>query len=194
MLDGAAKPDDLMSEAARMGMPALAITDHGNLFGAYEFWKAGQRHGVNPVIGIEAYLTPGTSRLDKAKVRWGDGGREDVSGQGAYTHLTMWAETTAGMHNLFRMSSLASLEGFHRKPRMDRELLATYGGGVLATTGCPGGEVQTRLKLGQYGGRSPPPPTCGTSSGPATSTARSWTTGSTSNARSATTCCDWRRI
>ncbi|GAA4353159.1 DNA polymerase III subunit alpha [Angustibacter luteus] len=150
MLDGAARIDDLMAEAARQGMPAVATTDHGYIFGAYEFWKAGQRHGVKPIIGLEAYLTPGTSRFDRTRVKFGDGGRNDVSGSGAYTHMTMLARTTGGMHNLFRMASLASLEGYYFKPRMDRELLQTYGEGLLATTGCPSGEVQTRLRLGQY--------------------------------------------
>ncbi|MBK6872487.1 MAG: DNA polymerase III subunit alpha [Kineosporiaceae bacterium] len=150
MLDGAAKIDDLFVEAKRMGMPAAATTDHGFLFGAYEFWKKGTKHGVKPIIGLEAYLTPGTSRFDRTRVRWGDGSRDDVSGGGAYTHMTMWAETTQGMHNLFRMGSLASLEGHFYKPRMDRDLLQTYGTGLIATTGCPSGEVQTRLRLGQY--------------------------------------------
>ncbi|MBF5080870.1 DNA polymerase III subunit alpha [Quadrisphaera sp. INWT6] len=152
MLDGAARIDELFATAAEMGMPALATTDHGYIFGAYEFWKAGRKHGVNPVIGLEAYLTPGTARGDRTRVKWGDpsAGRDDVSGAGAYTHMTMWAQDTAGMHNLFRMASLASLEGHFYKPRMDRELLSTYGQGIIATTGCPSGEVQTRLRLGQY--------------------------------------------
>ncbi|MBL8931496.1 MAG: DNA polymerase III subunit alpha [Kineosporiaceae bacterium] len=150
MLDGAAKIDDLFVEAKRMGMPAVATTDHGFLFGAYEFWKKGTKHGVKPIIGLEAYVTPGTSRFDRTRVRWGDGSRDDVSGGGAYTHMTMWAQTTQGMHNLFRMGSLASLEGHFYKPRMDRELLQTYGTGLIATTGCPSGEIQTRLRLGQY--------------------------------------------
>jgi DNA polymerase III subunit alpha len=150
MLDGAAKIDDLFVEAGKMGMPAVATSDHGSLFGAYEFWKKGKKHGVKPIIGLEAYLTPGTSRFDKTRVRWGDGSRDDVSGSGAYTHMTMWAQTTQGMHNLFRMGSLASLEGYYFKPRMDRDLLNTYGKGLIATTGCPSGEVQTRLRLGQY--------------------------------------------
>jgi len=150
MLDGAAKIDDLFVAAAEMGMPAVATTDHGSLFGAYEFWKKGIKHGVKPIIGLEAYLTPGTSRFDKTRVRWGDGGRDDVSGSGSYTHMTMWAATTQGMHNLFRMGSLASLEGYYFKPRMDRDLLNTYGQGLIATTGCPSGEVQTKLRLGQY--------------------------------------------
>jgi DNA polymerase III subunit alpha len=150
MLDGAARIDDLMAEVARQGMPAVATTDHGYVFGAFEFWKAGLKHGVKPIIGLEAYLTPGTSRRDRTRVKFGGGGRDDVSGAGAYTHMTLLARTTGGMHNLFRMASLASLEGYYFKPRMDRELLQTYGDGLIATTGCPSGEVQTRLRLGQY--------------------------------------------
>ncbi|MGH8892509.1 MAG: DNA polymerase III subunit alpha, partial [Actinomycetes bacterium] len=150
MLDGAARLDDLFKESAAMGMPALAMTDHGNVFGAYDFWKKARANGVKPIIGCEAYVTPGTHRSDKTRVRWADGGEDDVSGGGAYTHMTMWAENTAGMHNLFRLSSLASLEGQYYKPRMDRELLQTYAKGLIATTGCPGGEVQTLLRIGRY--------------------------------------------
>ncbi len=150
MLDGAAKISDLVDEVARQEMPAVAMTDHGVMFGAYEFWKKATAVGVNPIIGIEAYLTPGTSRTEKTRVKWGQGGEDDVSGAGAYTHLTLLAENTEGMHNLFRMSSLASLEGYYFKPRMDRDLLETYSSGVIATTGCPSGEVQTRLRLRQY--------------------------------------------
>jgi DNA polymerase III subunit alpha len=150
MLDGAAKIEDLFAEAARMGMPAVATTDHGYVFGAYEFWKKAKKYGVKPIVGIEAYVTPGTARKDRTRVRWGDGGEDDVSGAGAYTHMTLLARTTRGMHNLFRMASLASLEGHWYKPRMDRELLSTYGEGLIATTGCPSGEVQTKLRLGQY--------------------------------------------
>ncbi|MAT17020.1 MAG: DNA polymerase III subunit alpha [Leifsonia sp.] len=150
MLDGAARVADLMSAVAEQGMPAVAITDHGNNFGAFDFWSKARDAGVKPIIGTEAYLTPGTHRTDKTRVRWGNGGGDDVSGSGAYTHMTLLAESTAGMHNLFRLSSLASIEGYYFKPRMDRELLQTYGKGLIATTGCPSGEVQTRLRLGQY--------------------------------------------
>ncbi|MGB8385779.1 MAG: DNA polymerase III subunit alpha [Dermatophilaceae bacterium] len=153
MLDGAARIDDLLGEAVRMGMPAIAMTDHGYLFGAYEFWSKARRHGIKPIIGAEAYLTPGTHRSDKTRVKFGGeggAGRDDVGGSGAYTHMTLLARTTEGMHNLFRMSSLASLEGHYFKPRVDRELLARYAGGLVATTGCAGGEIHTRLRLGQY--------------------------------------------
>lgn len=150
MLDGAARVTDLMSEASRLGMPAIAVTDHGNTFGAFDFWTRARDAGITPIIGLEAYLTPRTHRSDKTRVRWGAGGEDDVSGAGAYTHMTLLAESTAGMHNLFRLSSRSSLEGFYVKPRADRELLEEYASGLIATTGCPSGEVQTRLRLGQY--------------------------------------------
>ncbi|HEY8719757.1 DNA polymerase III subunit alpha [Pengzhenrongella sp.] len=152
MLDGAARLDDLFDEVERLGQKSVAITDHGFLFGAFDFWNKARAHGIRPIIGVEAYLTPGTSRHDRSRVKWGEQhqSRDDVSGGGAYTHLTLWAKNTTGMHNMFRMSSLASLEGQLYKPRMDRQLLSTYGEGLIATTGCPSGEVQTRLRLGQF--------------------------------------------
>ncbi len=150
MLDGAARLKDLFAETARMGMPALAMTDHGNVFGAYDFWKQATAAGVKPIIGMEAYVTPGTSRFERTRVRWAEGGEDDVSGGGAFTHMTLLAESTAGMHNLFRLASRASMEGYFYKPRVDRELLQTYAQGLIATTGCPGGEVQTRLRIGDY--------------------------------------------
>jgi DNA polymerase III subunit alpha len=150
MLDGAARIPDLMSAVQDMGMPAIAVTDHGFLFGAYEFYKTARRHGVKPIIGLEAYVAPKTSRFERRRVQWGNGGSDDVSGGGAFTHMTLLAQSTQGMHNLFRMGSLASMDGFFYKPRIDRELLHTYSGGLLATTGCPSGEVQTYLRLGKY--------------------------------------------
>ncbi len=150
MLDGAARLDDLFARTAELGMGAIAMTDHGNVFGAYDFWSKAKAHGIKPIIGTEAYFTPNTSRYDKKRVRWNDGGDDDVSGSGAYTHMTLLAETTAGMHNLFRLSSRASMEGFFYQPRADRELLAEYSQGLIATTGCPSGEVQTWLRIGDY--------------------------------------------
>jgi DNA polymerase III subunit alpha len=161
MLDGAAKVGLLMAEVARLGMPAVAMSDHGNVHGAYEFYHAAGRAGVKPVIGIEAYVAPASRRhrapvfysdnlaLRKSNDGTGEGG--DVSGRGLYTHMTMWAEDARGLRNLFRLQSRAWLEGHIQKyPRMDDELLAEYGAGLIATTGCPSGEVQTRLRLGQY--------------------------------------------
>jgi DNA polymerase III subunit alpha len=152
MLDGAARLDELFDRTVELGMPALAMTDHGNVFGAYDFWKKARAKGVKPIIGTEAYVAPG-SRFDKTRVRWGDGGEDDVSGGGAYTHMTMLATSTEGMHRLFKLSSLASLEGYYYKPRMDKELLAEHvrpDQDLIATTGCPSGEIQTYLRMGQY--------------------------------------------
>ncbi|MGB2838675.1 MAG: DNA polymerase III subunit alpha, partial [Actinomycetes bacterium] len=150
MLDGAARVGELLDAAVDQEMPAVAISDHGNVFGAYDFYRQAKDRGIKPIIGIEAYLTPGTDRRDRSRVRWGNGGQDDVSGAGAYTHMTMLSESTTGMHNLFRLSSLASIEGFYFKPRMDRELLQTYSDGIIATTGCPSSEVQTLLRLGKF--------------------------------------------
>ncbi|HEY3908053.1 MAG TPA: DNA polymerase III subunit alpha, partial [Streptosporangiaceae bacterium] len=151
MLDGAARLDDVFEQCNKTGMSAIAMTDHGNVYGAYDFYKKAKSAGVKPIIGIEAYVAP-EHRAHKHPVRWGTPAQrdDDVSGAGAYTHLTMLAETTEGMYNLFRLSSLASLEGYFRQPRMDLELLSRYSKGLIATTGCPSGAVQTRLRLGQY--------------------------------------------
>jgi DNA polymerase III subunit alpha len=161
MLDGAAKNSKLFTEVERQGMPAVAMSDHGNMFGAYEFYETSKKTGVKPIIGIEAYVAP-ESRYTKKPVFWGPGGKravsddgegsKDVSGGGRYTHMTMWAQNVQGLRNLFRLSSLASFEGYYGKPRMDRELIAEYASGIIATTGCPSGEVQTRLRLDQYEG------------------------------------------
>ena len=156
MLDGAARIGDLVKEAGRQGMPAVAITDHGNLYGAYEFWKKATAGGVKPIIGMEGYYAP-QGRKTRGPFDFGGGGDnragdEASAGRGKqnYTHMTLLAETTAGMHNLFRLSSLASLEGYYYKPRFDRELLETYGAGLIATTGCPSGEVNRWLQAGNY--------------------------------------------
>jgi DNA polymerase-3 subunit alpha len=149
MLDGAARLDDQFKKAVELEMPAIAMTDHGNVFGAYDFYKKAKAHGIKPIIGQESYLAPG-SRFDKTRVKWGAGGEDDVSGGGAYTHMTMLATSTVGMHRLFKLSSLASLEGYYYKPRMDKELLAEHAKDMIGTTGCPSGEIQTYLRMGQY--------------------------------------------
>jgi DNA polymerase-3 subunit alpha len=162
MLDGAAKTNALLAEAARQGMPAIAMTDHGNMFGAYEFFKAAKAmegSPVKPIIGIEAYVAP-SSRHSRVQEFWSTGRRDggdadqeggkDVSGGGRYTHMTMLARNASGLHNLFRLSTLASYEGYYMKPRMDAEIIAQYAAGITATTGCPSGAVQTHLRLRQY--------------------------------------------
>jgi len=160
MLDGAAKIGKLAARAAAQGMPAVAMTDHGNMFGAYEFQREVTKAGLKPIIGIEAYVAP-ASRFHKQPVYWGEphqrktdeatGRGGDVSATGSYLHKTLLAVTAQGLRNLFKISSLASLEGHYRKwPRMDDDLFDRYHEGIIATTGCPSGAVQTRLRLGQY--------------------------------------------
>ncbi|MDN6487649.1 MAG: PHP domain-containing protein, partial [Ancrocorticia sp.] len=153
MLDGASKVKKLVAEAKAQGQKSVAITDHGYCFGAYEFYKAAKAADIKPIVGIEAYLTPGTSRFTSNRVLWGDESQrpDDVSARGTYTHLTLLSENNTGMHNLFRMASQASLEGQMGKyPRMDMDLLEQYHEGLIATAGCPSGEVQVRLRLGQH--------------------------------------------
>ena len=153
MLDGAGKIKDYVAEAKRLGQPALAITDHGYMFGAYEFYAAATAAGIKPIIGVEAYMTPGTSRFDKTRIFWGEESQrsDDVSARGSYTHMTLLSRDNEGLHNLMRLDSYASLEGqWGKAPRMDRELLSRYSAGLIGTTGCPSSEVQTRLRLGQW--------------------------------------------
>jgi len=145
MLDGAARLGDLFAETAAMGMPALAMTDHGNLFGAYDFVQKATAAGVKPIVGTEAYLAPG-SRFDK-RLPEGSAAKTDK-----YSHLTLWATGDTGYANLIKLSSRASLEGHYYKPRMDRELLVEHAAGLIATTGCAGGEVPQLLLRGDYAG------------------------------------------
>jgi DNA polymerase-3 subunit alpha len=153
MLDGAARLKDLFAECSRMGMPALAMTDHGNLFGAYDFYQQAVAAGIKPIIGMEAYQSPG-SRFGRERVRWGSSpsgdGENDVSGGGAYLHLTLLAYNEQGLRNLFALSSKAWLEGFYRAARLDKEILAEHSAGLIATTSCPSGEIQIRLRRGEY--------------------------------------------
>ncbi|HVA59929.1 MAG TPA: DNA polymerase III subunit alpha [Mycobacteriales bacterium] len=144
MLDGAARVKELCAAAAEAGMPALAMTDHGNLYGAYDFYSAARAAGVKPILGIEAYLAPG-SRFDRSAT--GRGGAFDTRGD-KYTHMTILAVTDQGWRNLVKLASLASLEGHYYKPRMDRELLASYREGLVATSGCPSSEVNRLFQQG----------------------------------------------
>jgi len=150
MLDGAARLDALTRRTAELGMPAVAMTDHGNVFGAYEFYKRAREAGVKPIIGMEAYVAPNISRFERKGVNFYDGGPDDVSARGAYTHMTLLSESTEGMHNLFRLSTGAWRDGFFKQPRLDRELLAQHSRGIIGTTGCPSGEVQVHLRYGNY--------------------------------------------
>ena len=163
LLDGASKIPDLVKRAKELGMPAVGITDHGNMHGAYEMWSAAINAGIKPIIGIEAYVTPETARQDPTRVSWDTNWNpdldplhrrrnpDDVSGGGVITHLTMWAENDEGLVNLMKASTDANLEGrVMRYPRMDKEILAKYSKGIIASSGCPSGIIQTRLRLGQF--------------------------------------------
>ncbi|WP_314687792.1 DNA polymerase III subunit alpha [uncultured Bifidobacterium sp.] len=153
LLDGASKIPDMVARAKELGMPAIAITDHGNMHGAYELWSTAVKADIKPIVGIEAYVTPETARQDKTRVHWGTEAQrsDDVSGGGLITHLTLWAENDEGLVNLIKASSVANLEGrVMRYPRMDKEVLSTYSKGVICSSGCPSGIIQTRLRLGQF--------------------------------------------
>jgi len=139
MLDGASRVDALMRRTAELGMPAVAITDHGVMFGAIDFYKAGQRHGVKPIIGTELYMAPG-SRFTKGNRKQGDE---------PYYHLTLLAETQQGYGNLMRLVSRAYLEGYWYKPRADRELLKELSDGLVCLSGCLGAEVNQLLLAGR---------------------------------------------
>ncbi|HET7489117.1 MAG TPA: DNA polymerase III subunit alpha [Acidimicrobiales bacterium] len=153
MLDGAARVKEVIAAAAADGQPAIGITDHGNMYGVLDFYKAARAAGVTPVIGTEAYMA-GESRHERPvrRGRVDDGGGEDGEGDKLYYHLTLLAETTQGYRNLLKLSSAAYLEGYYYKPRLDWELLEQYHEGVVATTGCLGGVVLQALLRGDFEG------------------------------------------
>lgn len=143
LLDGAApivdakgRPSEFLQTMAKLGYPSLALTDHGNMFGAMEFYKACHDVGIKPIIGMEAYLSP-TSRFDK-----------DLRAGEASHHLTLIAKDRDGYENLIKLSTAAYMEGFHYKPRMDKEILSKHSKGLIAFSGCLKGEIPTALRLG----------------------------------------------
>ena len=151
MLDGAARLKELFKEVARHQMTHVAMTDHGNMYGAAEFHRQAKDAGITPVIGIEAYVAP-ESRRNPNRILWGQPHqkKDDVSASGSYLHKTIWARNNEGLHNLFKLTSRSYAEGWLTKwARMDKEILAEHAAGLMASTGCPSGELQTRLRLGQ---------------------------------------------
>ena len=139
LLDGLAKIDDLVARAKELGMEALALTDHGNLYGAVEFYAKAKKGGIKPVLGMEAYVAKG-SRLDRKLTRDESAGTGKKTKEN-YNHLTLLCENTAGWKNLLKLSSSSHLEGFYYKPRVDREVLAQWHEGLIALSGCLGGEI-----------------------------------------------------
>lgn len=138
LLDGACRIDDLAETAQKYKMPALAVTDHGNLFGAIEFYLSCIKHGVKPIIGCEVYMAPG-SRFEKSTHGL----------RGASYHLTLLAKDEQGYKNLIQLVSAAYLEGFYYKPRIDKELLSQYSKGLVALSGCLSGEIAHLFNMGQ---------------------------------------------
>ena len=134
LLDGAIRMKELMKQAAEFKMPAVAITDHGNLFGAIEFYQEATRAGVKPIIGCEAYIAPG-SHKDRP------GSRRDA----AY-HFTLLAESETGYHNLVKLVTAAHLDGFHYAPRIDKELLSAHSAGLIGLSGCLASEINSAIQ------------------------------------------------
>ena len=132
MLDGAARLKDLFAEVKSQGMTHVAMTDHGNVYGAAEFHRQAKDAGITPVIGIEAYVAP-EARNNLSRILWGQPHqkKDDVSAGGAYLHKTIWARNNEGVHNLFRLSSRSYAEGMLAKwPRMDKEIIAAHSAGL----------------------------------------------------------------
>lgn len=139
LLDGASRLEDMAKLAASFGMPALAITDHGNMFGAIEFYKEMRKVGVKPIIGAELYVAPGDHREKRVHA--------DIP-ESSF-HLTLLARDETGYYNLMKLSTLSYLEGFYYRPRIDKELLAQHSKGLIALSGCLKGEVNYFLRRGE---------------------------------------------
>ena len=137
LLDGASRLKDLVSKAKQLGMPAIALTDHGVMYGIVEFYEEAIKQGVKPIIGCEVYVAPG-SRFDKAK------------GNESYTHLVLLAENEQGYRNLMKLVTLSFFDGFYYKPRVDKEILERYHDGLIATSACLAGQVARHLKHDNY--------------------------------------------
>jgi DNA polymerase III subunit alpha len=149
MLDGAARLDELVAKAVADGMPALGMTDHGNMYGTLDFYKECNKQGIKPIIGTEAYMAHDhRSERPTRRGRVDDSGGDTEGGKKLYYHLTLLAENQTGYKNLIQLSSLAFMEGYYYKPRMDWELLEKYADGLIATTGCLGGHVLQSLLNG----------------------------------------------
>src|SRR5216684_2565646 len=134
LLDGAVRMKELMKKAVEFGMPAVAVTDHGNLFGAIEFYQEATRAGIKPIIGCEAYVAPHSHKEKASSLR-----------EAAY-HFTLLAQNDTGYRNLVKLISTAHLDGFHYRPRIDKELLAQYSEGLIGLSGCLAGEVNSAIQ------------------------------------------------
>ena len=138
LLDGAIRFEEAFELAKKYGMDALALTDHGNMFGAVEFYQMAIRHGIKPIVGCEIYVSPGS----RSERKTGEGG------EGNY-HLTLLVKNETGYFNLIKLVTLAHFEGFYYKPRVDKELLSKYNEGLIALSGCMKGEIATHANRGE---------------------------------------------
>ena len=153
MLDGAARLDELVAKAVADGQPAIGITDHGNMYGVLEFYKECREQGVKPIIGTEAYMAyEHRGERPARRGRLDDSGGDTEGGRKLYYHLTLLAENDQGYRNLIQLASLAFLEGYYYKPKIDWELLEKYHHGLIATTGCLGGHVLQSMLQGDEKG------------------------------------------
>jgi DNA polymerase-3 subunit alpha len=153
MLDGAARLDELVAKAVADGQPALGMTDHGNMYGTLEFYEECRKQDIKPIIGTEAYMAHDhRSERPARRGRLDDSGGDTEGGRKLYYHLTLLAENNAGYRNLIQLASLAFLEGYYYKPKVDWELLEKYSDGLIATTGCLGGHVLQSLLQGDEQG------------------------------------------
>src|SRR5512146_1321060 len=139
LLDGACRVERLMDKAHELKFPALAITDHGVLYGAIDFYQAARAKGIKPIIGCEVYVAPG-SRLEKKSA---NGGRD------VYNHLVLLAKDETGYRNLIKLVTAAHLEGYYYKPRIDKEILAANKEGLIALSGCLASEIPDLIQKDQ---------------------------------------------
>ena len=137
LLDGASRLKDLVAKAKELGMPAIALTDHGVMYGIIEFYEQAKKQGIKPIIGCEVYVAPG-SRFDKAR------------GDESYTHLVLLAENNQGYRNLMKLVTLSFFDGFYYKPRVDKEILEQYHEGLIASSACLAGQVARHLMQDNY--------------------------------------------
>ena len=144
LLDAACRIEDLVHAARQDGMPAVALTDHGVLFGAIEFYKKAMKAGVKPIIGVEAYIVTKGSRFEKSRQETESGGR-----RASYHHIVLLAKNQQGYRNLLKLTTIAHLEGFYYKPRIDTEVLREHSDGLLALSACAGGVVSAHLASGR---------------------------------------------
>src|SRR3989338_277712 len=140
LLDGLGKIDNIIKHTKDLGMSAIALTDHGALYGAIEFYKKAKKAGIKPIIGVEAYIAPKDHKIKNA------------NGEEKYYHLILLAKNKTGWKNLIKLVTISHLEGYYYKPRMDKELLRQYHDGLMALSACIGGELGKNLLNNNFAG------------------------------------------